>query len=160
MVEHRPVDMKAVRIKIGLSQSVFSPTQGLSAAPLRDWEQQRQDAGTDSPPPARGGHAGAEIKVGDVPANLVPRKIRRIERVAGQADKTGFGIERRGDRLQGYGPRIGLQLRRIDLVEQFGGGRPRPGDLHERKTGGACGPPGLRILRENARGGVTLTRTL
>ena len=43
MVEHRPVDMKAVRIKIGLSQSVFSPTQGLSAAPLRDWEQHRRE---------------------------------------------------------------------------------------------------------------------
>jgi putative transcriptional regulator len=42
MVEHKPVDVKAVRMKTGLSQAVFASTYGLSAATLRDWEQKRK----------------------------------------------------------------------------------------------------------------------
>jgi putative transcriptional regulator len=42
MVEHKPVDVKAVRMKTGLSQAVFASTYGLSAATLRDWEQNRK----------------------------------------------------------------------------------------------------------------------
>jgi putative transcriptional regulator len=42
IVEHRPVDVKAVRVKTGLSQAVFASTYGLSAATVRDWEQNRK----------------------------------------------------------------------------------------------------------------------
>jgi putative transcriptional regulator len=34
--------MKAVRMKTGLSQAVFASAYGLSAATLRDWEQNRK----------------------------------------------------------------------------------------------------------------------
>jgi putative transcriptional regulator len=42
MVIHEPVDVKAVRQKTGLSQAAFASTYGLSAATLRDWEQNRK----------------------------------------------------------------------------------------------------------------------
>ena len=42
LIVHEPVDVKAVRQKTGLSQAVFASTYGLSAATLRDWEQNRK----------------------------------------------------------------------------------------------------------------------
>jgi putative transcriptional regulator len=37
-----PVDVKAIRAKLGMSQEEFAQTFGLNVAALRDWEQQRR----------------------------------------------------------------------------------------------------------------------
>jgi putative transcriptional regulator len=37
-----PVDVKAIRAKLGMSQDAFAATFGFSAAALRDWEQRRR----------------------------------------------------------------------------------------------------------------------
>lgn len=37
-----PVDVKAIRAKLGMSQDAFAATFGISAATLRDWEQRRR----------------------------------------------------------------------------------------------------------------------
>jgi putative transcriptional regulator len=42
LIVHTPIDVKAVREQTGLSQSQFATVYGLSAATLRDWEQQRK----------------------------------------------------------------------------------------------------------------------
>ncbi|MDZ4759882.1 MAG: helix-turn-helix domain-containing protein [Alphaproteobacteria bacterium] len=42
LVVHQPVNVKALREKTGMSQSEFAASFGLSAATLRDWEQNRK----------------------------------------------------------------------------------------------------------------------
>jgi putative transcriptional regulator len=37
-----PTDVKAIRLKFGMSQEEFAKTFGLNLAALRDWEQQRR----------------------------------------------------------------------------------------------------------------------
>src|SRR5579884_3875610 len=37
-----PVDVKAIRMRMGLSQEQFARTFGLNVAALREWEQQRR----------------------------------------------------------------------------------------------------------------------
>mgnify|MGYP001545228840 CR=1 FL=1 len=37
-----PVDVKAIRTKLGMSQDSFAATFGISVAALRDWEQRRR----------------------------------------------------------------------------------------------------------------------
>ena len=37
-----PVDVKAIRAKLGMSQEEFAKTFGLNVTALRDWEQQRR----------------------------------------------------------------------------------------------------------------------
>ena len=37
-----PVDVKALRARLGMSQETFAATFGLNLAALRDWEQQRR----------------------------------------------------------------------------------------------------------------------
>ena len=40
-VMHRPVDVKAIRTRLGLSQPEFAARFGLSVGTVRDWEQAR-----------------------------------------------------------------------------------------------------------------------
>lgn len=42
VVVMEPVDVRAIRARLGLSQSQFARDFGLSLAALRDWEQQRR----------------------------------------------------------------------------------------------------------------------
>ena len=37
-----PVDVKAIRARLGMSQDAFATTFGFSVAALRDWEQRRR----------------------------------------------------------------------------------------------------------------------
>ena len=41
-VVYYPVDIKAIRAKLGMSQDAFAATFGFSVAALRDWEQHRR----------------------------------------------------------------------------------------------------------------------
>ncbi len=40
-VVHKPVDVKAIRTRLGLSQPAFAAAFGLSVGTVRDWEQAR-----------------------------------------------------------------------------------------------------------------------
>ena len=41
LVVHKPVDVKAIRVKLGLTQPEFATRFGLSVGTVRDWEQHR-----------------------------------------------------------------------------------------------------------------------
>ena len=41
LVEHRPVDVRALRKRLNLGQAAFAERFGLSVGTLRDWEQGR-----------------------------------------------------------------------------------------------------------------------
>jgi putative transcriptional regulator len=72
LVVRKPVDVKAVRQKTGLSQDAFASAFGLSAATLREWEQNRRT-------PER----SAQILLGVI--EVAPEIVRQV--VERQAEK-------------------------------------------------------------------------